>query len=147
MAEHEKADYDKTPKDQPHSPDREDHGPTNIIGKKSPGVARIEALSAHITTGDRVAIFFGVFLIAYAYGLDGTVRLAYQPAATSKFGQHSLLSSINVVRAVVAAAAQVSFHMNAKKRVITESFSPLLLRLLMSLVVLKWSLYLPYSMS
>ncbi|KAF2643833.1 siderochrome-iron transporter-like protein Sit1 [Massarina eburnea CBS 473.64] len=82
------------------------HDENSLIGKKSPGVARIEALSAHISTGNRIAIFLGVFLIAYAYGLDGTLRYAYQPTATSSFANHSLLSTINVVRAVVAAASQ-----------------------------------------
>lgn len=84
-----------------------EHDDTPLVGQKSPGVARIEALSAHISFWDRVAIFFGVFLIAYVYGLDGTLRYTYQPTATSNFGNHSLLSTINVVRAVVAAAAQV----------------------------------------
>jgi SIT family siderophore-iron:H+ symporter-like MFS transporter len=80
---------------------------TPLIGKKSPGVVRIEALAAHITFYDRIAIFFGVFLIAYAYGLDGTLRYTYQPTATSDFGGHSLLATVNTIRAVVAAAAQV----------------------------------------
>jgi MFS transporter, SIT family, siderophore-iron:H+ symporter len=49
-----------------------------ILGKKSPGVQRIEAISAHVTLVDRIFIFIGVFLIAYAYGLDGIVRFTYQ---------------------------------------------------------------------
>jgi MFS transporter, SIT family, siderophore-iron:H+ symporter len=49
-----------------------------ILGKKSPGVQRIEAISAHFTLVDRVLVFFGVFLIAYAYGLDGITRYTYQ---------------------------------------------------------------------
>ena len=73
---------------------------------KSPGVARVEALSAAITFTDRIFIFLSVFLVAYAYGLDGTLRYAYQPLATASFGVHSLLATINVVRAVIAAAAQ-----------------------------------------
>ncbi|KAF2733942.1 siderochrome-iron transporter-like protein Sit1 [Polyplosphaeria fusca] len=77
-----------------------------LIGSKSPGVARIEVLSQHITFWNRVCIFVGVFLIAYAYGLDGTLRYAFQPDATSAFGSHSNLATINTVRAVVAAAAQ-----------------------------------------
>ena len=52
-----------------HPPEYEDGRATPIIGSKSPGVARIEALSKQITTGNRIAIFIGVFLIAYAYGL------------------------------------------------------------------------------
>jgi MFS transporter, SIT family, siderophore-iron:H+ symporter len=52
------------------------HG--GILGKKSPGVQRIEAISAHVTLIDRIFIFIGVFLIAYAYGLDGIMRFTYQ---------------------------------------------------------------------
>lgn len=73
---------------------------------KSPGVLRIEAIHSVITKWDRVFIFLGVFLIAYAYGLDGTLRYAYQPTATADFEEHSLNASINVIRAVIAAAAQ-----------------------------------------
>ncbi|KAH6842701.1 major facilitator superfamily domain-containing protein [Chaetomium sp. MPI-CAGE-AT-0009] len=73
---------------------------------KSPGVRRAEALAAVLTTTDRVFIFLGVFLVAFAYGLDGTVRYAYQPNATASFSQHSLLATVNVLRSVIAAAAQ-----------------------------------------
>ncbi|PHH93101.1 hypothetical protein CDD83_953 [Cordyceps sp. RAO-2017] len=73
---------------------------------KSPGVARVEALSAAITPVDRVCIFLSVFLVAYAYGLDGTLRYAYQPVATASFGAHSLQATVNVIRSVIAAAAQ-----------------------------------------
>lgn len=72
----------------------------------SPGVVRVKAISQVITRTDRYFIFFGVFLIAYAYGLDGTVRYTYQPYATSSFGVHALQSTINTLRAVIAAAAQ-----------------------------------------
>ncbi|KAJ4142018.1 ferrioxamine B transporter [Fusarium falciforme] len=72
----------------------------------SPGVVRIKAISQVITFTDRIFIFFGVFLIAYAYGLDGTVRYTYQPLATDAFHAHSLLSSVNTLRSVIAAAAQ-----------------------------------------
>lgn len=50
----------------------------HLTGEKSPGVARIEALSAHLTIFDRIFLFIGVFLIAYAYSLDGTLRYTYQ---------------------------------------------------------------------
>ncbi|PKS12083.1 hypothetical protein jhhlp_001379 [Lomentospora prolificans] len=78
----------------------------HVEAAKSPGVLRMEAIHSVITKWDRVFIFFGVFLIAYAYGLDGTLRYAYQPTATASFDQHSLNASINVIRAVIAAAAQ-----------------------------------------
>jgi MFS transporter, SIT family, siderophore-iron:H+ symporter len=78
----------------------------HILGAKSPGVARIEAVSSQLTLADRIFLFIGVFLIAYAYGLDGTVRYTYQATATSDYALHSLLATINVLRSVIAAAAQ-----------------------------------------
>ena len=51
---------------------------TILVGGKSPGVRRVEAISSQFTTLDRVFIFIGVFLIAYAYGLDSSVRYTYQ---------------------------------------------------------------------
>lgn len=72
----------------------------------SPGVARMEAIAACMTLTDRVCIFFGVFLISYAYGLDGTLRYTYETYATNSFGQHSLISTVEVIRSVIAAAAQ-----------------------------------------
>ncbi|KAF2825944.1 siderochrome-iron transporter-like protein Sit1 [Ophiobolus disseminans] len=80
--------------------------PTSLIGAKSPGVARIEALNAHTSFVNRCFIFVGIFLVAYAYGLDGTLRYTYQPYATAGFQQHSTLATINVLRSVIAAAAQ-----------------------------------------
>lgn len=65
----------KTPKE---SSAFDSYGNANIIGSQSPGVRRIEAISTHITRRDRILIFLGVFLIAYVYGLDGTIRYAYQ---------------------------------------------------------------------
>ncbi|KAF2000925.1 siderochrome-iron transporter-like protein Sit1 [Amniculicola lignicola CBS 123094] len=98
------SDIDEKASASPHTEPGDDE--TNLLGTKSPGVVRIEALAAHITVWNRVCIFIGVFLIAYAYGLDGTLRYAYQPTATSSFGNHSKLATINTVRAVIAAAAQ-----------------------------------------
>jgi hypothetical protein len=71
--------------------------PSNLplIGEKSPGVARIEALNAHTSFINRCCIFFGIFLVAYAYGLDGTLRYTYQPYATAGFQEHSTLATIS----------------------------------------------------
>lgn len=76
--------------------DRTLHPPTTLLGAKSPGVARIEALNAHTTFTNRCFIFFGIFLIAYAYGLDGTLRGTYQPYATAGFQEHSTLATISM---------------------------------------------------
>ena len=79
---------------------------SKALAAKSPGVARVEAISSILTTTDRILLFAGVFLVSYAYGLDGTLRYTYQPYATASFDTHSLLATVNVLRAVIAAAAQ-----------------------------------------
>ncbi|RMJ25932.1 transporter [Aspergillus sp. HF37] len=80
--------------------------PPSISDIKSPGAARIKALYSSLTVVERIAIFSSIFLVGFAYGLDGMVRSTYQPYATASFGKHSLLSTINVILAVVAAASQ-----------------------------------------
>ncbi|KAE8353486.1 major facilitator superfamily domain-containing protein [Aspergillus coremiiformis] len=72
----------------------------------NPGVKRIEAISSQLGLVARISLFFGIFLVAYVYSLDGQLRATYQPLATSSYGQHSLLVTINVLRSVIAAAAQ-----------------------------------------
>jgi SIT family siderophore-iron:H+ symporter-like MFS transporter len=47
-------------------------------GIGSPGVRRIEVISSQFNLVHRIFFFFGVFLIAYVYGLDGTIRYTYQ---------------------------------------------------------------------
>lgn len=42
------------------------------------GVKRIEAISSQFRLVERTFLFFGIFLMAYVYGLDGTVRYTYQ---------------------------------------------------------------------
>ncbi|TFK51951.1 siderochrome-iron transporter [Heliocybe sulcata] len=73
---------------------------------KSPGVKRVEAIASSFTRLDLVVLFGGIFLIAYAYGLDQQTRSVYQTYATNSYSTHSLLSTLNVVKAVIAAAAQ-----------------------------------------
>ena len=77
-----------------------------VAAEKSAGVVRIEAINEVLTRKDRIFLFLGVFLIAYAYGLDGTVRYTYQATATASMGHHSLLATVNTLRAVIAAVAQ-----------------------------------------
>ncbi|KAJ5247752.1 hypothetical protein N7468_002735 [Penicillium chermesinum] len=95
-----------------HSVYHEENGETQPLLRppgfevKSSGVARIEIINASLTRRDRIWIFVGVFLVGYAYGLDSQVRATYQSYATSSFGEHSLLATVNVVRSVIAAAAQ-----------------------------------------
>jgi SIT family siderophore-iron:H+ symporter-like MFS transporter len=68
----------------------------------------MEIVSRNITTTHRVWLFIGIFLVGYAYGLESQTRLAYQSYATSSFDLHSYLSTINVLRNVIAVAVQPS---------------------------------------
>ncbi|KAK9900499.1 MFS general substrate transporter [Cystobasidium minutum MCA 4210] len=81
----------------------------HLLDKVSPGVRRIQAISSCFTTWHRWVLFVSIFLVAYAYGLDGTVRYTYQGYATAGFGQHSLLATVSTVRSIVAAASQPAY--------------------------------------
>lgn len=48
------------------------------LDSRSPGVRRIEAISTSFTTVSMTLLFVGVFLVSYAYGLDGQTRGVYQ---------------------------------------------------------------------
>lgn len=98
--------YESQGSDREHSKEQDPSRRPSIMDVQSPGVARIEAIRQQLTTIDRIWLFFGVFVIAYAYGLDGQTRYTYQGYATQGFAEHSLLATINVLRSVVAAAAQ-----------------------------------------
>lgn len=47
---------------------------TTAFGDKSPGVKRIEAISRAFSSWHLWVLFVAIFLVSYAYGLDGTVR-------------------------------------------------------------------------
>ena len=49
-----------------------------LYGAKSPGVRRIEIISAQFQTIDKVFFLLSIFLVSYAYGLDLQVRSTYQ---------------------------------------------------------------------
>ena len=66
----------------------------------------MEIVSARLTTPERVWLFCSIFLVGYAYGLESQVRSTYQPYATSSFSLHSYLSTINMLRSVIAVAVQ-----------------------------------------
>jgi SIT family siderophore-iron:H+ symporter-like MFS transporter len=80
-----------------------------VVEEKSPGVRRIEAISSCFTSWHKWTLFISIFLVAYAYGLDGTLRYTYQNFATAEWENQALISTLNVVRAVVAAAVQPAY--------------------------------------
>lgn len=75
-------DVDEKGRGQPvtsNDADIADRRASKAMGEKSPGVLRVEAISSVLTTKDRIALFSSVFLISYAYGLDGTLRCMHTP--------------------------------------------------------------------
>lgn len=71
---------------------RQDPPPQYTAAAGNAGVQRIEVISSHLTLVQRSILFFGVFLIAYVYGLDGQVRFTYQvsiPASPSEWQCHA----------------------------------------------------------
>ncbi|EDO14787.1 hypothetical protein Kpol_358p4 [Vanderwaltozyma polyspora DSM 70294] len=77
---------------------------------KDAGVNNIEVYAEQYSSPIyRVMLFFSLFLVAYAYGLDGSVRYTYQAQATSSYSQHSLLSTVNAITTVIAAAGQICY--------------------------------------
>ncbi|KAJ0417999.1 major facilitator superfamily domain-containing protein [Aspergillus carlsbadensis] len=87
------------------NPEPSDAG-SRQLADKSPGVVRIEAIAANLGPVTRTILFAGLFLLGYAFGLDAVLRNVYQTYATASYSDHSLLSTVNVIRTVFAAAAQ-----------------------------------------
>ena len=79
------------------------------------GVARIAAISAAFTLPLKSVLFIGIFLVAYSYGLDATLRGTFQTIATNNFQHHSMLGTVNTVRAILAAAIQPPYARVADK--------------------------------
>ena len=80
------ADDSKTaPVSAQHAPPTARHDPSDLdimlTGDTSPSVRRMELISSQISRVDRVFLFVSVFLIAYVYTLDGTLRTTYQVGA------------------------------------------------------------------
>lgn len=85
------------------------NGQHKLLDDKSPGVKRVEALAASYSDSAVLVLLASIFLMAYAYDLDGTIRYTYQTYATNSFSELGLLSTVNVLRSVIGAAAQPTF--------------------------------------
>lgn len=77
---------------------------------KSFGVRKSEVICAQYSHPAMIGLsYFCVFLVAYTYGLDNTVRYQLQTYAQSSYAQHSLISTVNVIKTVIAAASQPTY--------------------------------------
>lgn len=78
--------------------------------QKTAGVLKIEAYAKHYQHPIyKALVYFSIFLIAYCYGLDSSVRSVNLAYAQSSYKTHSLLSTVNCIQAVIAAAGQLAF--------------------------------------
>ncbi|SCV99665.1 LAFE_0A08196g1_1 [Lachancea fermentati] len=73
-------------------------------------IRKSEIMSAQYNTWYFKAILlFSAFLCGYGYGLDGNIRYVYTSYAASSYQEHSLISTLNVINAIVSAAAQLVY--------------------------------------
>ncbi|KAJ8689327.1 hypothetical protein PTI98_013359 [Pleurotus ostreatus] len=70
------------------------------------GVRKVEAIHRVFGRYSKWALFISLGLAAYIYSLDGTTTYNYLSFATSGFGHHSLISSIQVAQAVIVAVGK-----------------------------------------
>lgn len=82
----------------------------------SPGVIRAELMcKQYEKSWLKFAFYSSVLVCAYCYQLDFLMRLNFQVYATSSYNQHSLYTTVNVIRAVIAAASQPTIARLADK--------------------------------
>ncbi|CAK9439715.1 uncharacterized protein LODBEIA_P38150 [Lodderomyces beijingensis] len=79
-----------------------------VEAEKSIGVEKAEILAEQWkhTFWYKVVLLFSAFLVGYAYGLDSQTRYIYTAYATASWSEHSLLTTVNAITALTAAAAQ-----------------------------------------
>ncbi|CCE61690.1 hypothetical protein TPHA_0B00180 [Tetrapisispora phaffii CBS 4417] len=76
----------------------------------STGVYNMEIYAKYYANPfQKFLIYFSLFVIYYAYGLDGNVRPTYQTLATSSFNRHSLNSTVTCINRVTSSAGQIWF--------------------------------------
>ncbi|CCC71679.1 hypothetical protein NCAS_0I00110 [Naumovozyma castellii] len=78
--------------------------------KRSLVIKKTEIMSAvYDKWYHHVILLFSAFVCGYAYGLECNIRYIYTGYATSSYAEHSLLSTVNVINAVVSAASQIIY--------------------------------------
>lgn len=78
-----------------------------LKSSKSVGIRKAEILfDQYSHPVSRTILYFSIFIASYVYSLDSSIRYTFQSYATSSYAQHSLLSTVNVIIAVAAAASQ-----------------------------------------
>ncbi|KAL1405622.1 hypothetical protein Q8F55_009261 [Vanrija albida] len=95
--------------DTPHLRQNAAGAEADAASVKSPGVARIEAISSMFKRWHFWVLFVGIFLVSFSYGLDSATHYTFQNYAVAAFQNSGKISTIGVVRGIVAAASQPAF--------------------------------------
>lgn len=111
-----------------------------LTGKTSPGVKRIEAISKHITFKDRVLLFITIFILAYAYTLDNTLRYTFQVCSFFAIGGTELEADLYARHMLLRATASTHCLLLLLSSEVSQQQLDSLLprRLLMCLVALSF---------
>ncbi|KAI0076314.1 drug:h+ antiporter [Panus rudis PR-1116 ss-1] len=81
--------------------DIEQPDPEAVVGAKT-----VEASAKVWGKYSKWALFISIGLASYIYSLDGTTTYTYLSFATSAFGEHSLISSIQVAQSIIIAVGK-----------------------------------------
>lgn len=113
MTSYQSSNNHSSEEDKHLSGDEKTFSPSDIVEKaiveeKSIGVEKAEILANQWkhTFWFKLLLGFSAFLCGYAYGLDSQTRYVYTAYATASWSEHSLLTTVNAITGVVAAASQ-----------------------------------------
>ena len=102
-------DEEKQIYDDKHTPDNTSSELEHAIEEeKSIGVLKAELLAEQWkhTFWYKLVLLISAFLVGYAYGLDSQIRYVFTGYATASWSEHSLLTTVNAITALTAAASQ-----------------------------------------
>jgi len=105
---------------QPHLARVTSHSDENAVGGQDIGVTRIEALHRVFGSGKGKApiwlFYVSIGLISYAYSLSSNTVSNFFSFATSAFGKHSILGTVEVAIYVLGAIGSYDSHSRVRFR-------------------------------
>lgn len=80
------------------------------VGERRRGIAKIEALYRVFPPGSKAlwALYASLVLYVYVYTLAGSTVYSFYAFAVSAFGEHAVLSTINIMTSVISGVGQSS---------------------------------------
>lgn len=80
------------------------------VGERRRGIEKIEALYRVFPQGSKAlwALYASLFFYVYAYTLAGSTVYSFYAFAVSAFGEHAVLSTINIMVSVISGVGECS---------------------------------------